>query len=297
MAISTPASDTRSASAEPRESAIATLIQQARHYPRLVISGLVALGIVLMAALAPALTTHDPLAINPTQVLQASSPGFPLGTDEFGRDVFTRLVYGAQPSLMVAVGATLLALLLGTLLGVIAGYSRGWVEQVLMRLVDVLLCFPPILLAMAVVGLLGAGVRNLILIIGVLSAPAFARLAYASTIQVTGMEFMEAARAVGSTHARRITRYVLPNILSPLIVQASLTAAAAILLESGLSFLGLGVVPPTPSWGLMIGAARGYMFQAPTYILWPSLLIAVTVLAINTFGDALRDALDPRLRK
>lgn len=295
MAISTPASATPSAADQPAQ-AIHPL-ELARRYLRLVISGLVVLAVVLVALLAPVLTTHDPLAIDPGRVLQGPQPGFPLGTDEFGRDILSRLLYGARPSLMVAAGATLLALLLGTWLGVIAGYTRGWVEQVSMRLVDVLLCFPPILLAMAVVGLLGAGVRNLILIIGVLSAPAFARLAYASTIQVTGMEFMEAARAVGLTNRRRITHYVLPNILSPLIVQASLTAAAAILLESGLSFLGLGVVPPTPSWGLMIGAARGYMYQAPLYVVWPSLLIGITVLAINTFGDTLRDALDPRLRK
>ncbi len=295
MAISTPASATRSADEQMAQAP--DLLALTRRYRRLVISGAVALVVLLIASLAPVLAPHDPLAIDPSRVLQGPQPGFPLGTDEFGRDILSRLLYGARPSLLVAAGATLMALLLGTLLGVMAGYARGWSEQFLMRLVDVLLCFPPILLAMAIVGLLGPGVPNLILIIGVLSAPAFARLAFASTIQVTGMEFMEAARAVGTTPSRRITRYVLPNIHSPLIVQASLTAAAAILLESGLSFLGLGVVPPTPSWGLMIGAARGYMFQAPLYVLWPSLCIGITVLAINTFGDALRDALDPRLRK
>lgn len=297
MAISTLASATRETQEDRLESKVRRVIGLAPRYPRLIISGLVVALVLTVSVLAPALAPHDPLAINPTQVLQGPQSGFPLGTDEFGRDILSRLLYGARPSLAVAAGATALALILGMFMGLIAGYSRGSVEQVLMRLVDVLLCFPPILLAMAVVGMLGPGVRNLILIIGVLYAPIFARLAFASTIQVTRMEFMEAARAVGSTHPRMIMRHVLPNILSPLIIQASLTAAAAILLESGLSFLGLGVAPPTPSWGLMIGAARGYMYQSATYVLWPSLLIAVTVLAINTFGDALRDALDPRLRQ
>jgi len=152
-------------------------------------------------------------------------------------------------------------------------------------------------LAMVVVGLLGPGVTNLIIIIGILYSTTFARLSYASTLQVKAMEYVTVAIAIGVGNQRVIWRHILPNILSPLIVLATLTAAATILLESGLSFLGLGVVPPTPSWGLIIGAARGYMYQSPLYVLWPSLLVAGTVLAINAFGDTLRDFLDPRLRK
>ena len=188
-------------------------------------------------------------------------------------------------------------MVIGVFLGVMGGYFQGWIEQILMRLVDALLCFPPILLAMVVVGLLGPGVSNLVIVIGILYSTTFARLAYASTIQVKAMEYVTVAVAVGVGNRRLIWRHILPNILSPLIVQASLTAAATILLESGLSFLGLGVVPPTPSWGLIIGAARNYMDQSPLYVVWPSLLIASIVLAINTFGDTLRDFLDPRLRK
>ncbi len=263
----------------------------------MIASGTVILMVVIAALLAPMLTPHDPLAIDPLHVLQAPSAQNPLGTDEFGRDILTRLLYGARPSLIVAAGATTLAFVVGVALGVLAGYLRGAAEQVIMRIVDALLCFPPILLAMVVVGLLGPGVTNLIVVIGILYSTTLARLAYASTLQVKAMEYVTVAVAVGVGHRRLIWHHILPNILSPLIVQASLTAAATILLESGLSFLGLGVVPPTPSWGLIIGAARNYMYQSPAYILWPSLMVAGTVLAINTFGDTLRDFLDPRLRK
>ncbi len=268
-----------------------------QRYFWLLVSGSIILVIVLIAIFAPVLARYDPLKIDPLRVLQPPSSQNPLGTDEFGRDVLSRLIYGAQPSLIVAVGATTLALLIGVFLGVIAGFFRGWIEQILMRLVDALLCFPPILLAMVVVGLLGPGITNLVIVIGILYSTTFARLAYASTIQVRAMEYVTVAVAVGVGNRGLIWRHILPNILSPLIVQASLTAAATILLESGLSFLGLGVVPPTPSWGLIIGAARNYMYQSPLYVLWPSLLIAGIVLAINTFGDTLRDFLDPRLRK
>ncbi|WP_119071109.1 ABC transporter permease [Aggregatilinea lenta] len=263
----------------------------------LIASGVVVLTIIILALLAPVLAPHDPLEINYQEVLKPSSSHYLLGTDEFGRDIFSRLLYGARPSLEVAGVATVVALVFGSITGVTAGYFGGWVEQVLMRLVDTLLCFPPILLAMVIVGFMGGGVTNLIVVIGILYSTSFARLAYSATLQVKEMEYMTAARAIGASSVRIIGQYVFPNILTVLIVQASLTVAASILLESGLSFLGLGVVPPTASWGLMIGAARGYMYQAPTYVLWPSLVIAVTVLAVNTFGDALRDVLDPRLKQ
>jgi peptide/nickel transport system permease protein len=273
------------------------MLRKLRRYFWLWLSGAIILIIILAGIFAPVLSSRDPLAIDPQRVLQPSSPQNPLGTDEFGRDVLSRLLYGARPSLIVAAGATTLAMFLGVFFGVIAGYFRGWIEQIVMRLVDALLCFPPILLAMVVVGLLGPGVTNLIIIIGILYSTTFARLAYASTLQVKAMEYVTVAIAIGVGNQRVIWRHILPNILSPLIVQASLSAAATILLESGLSFLGLGVVPPTPSWGLIIGAARSYMYQSPLYVVWPSLLVAGTVLAINTFGDTLRDFLDPRLRK
>jgi peptide/nickel transport system permease protein len=273
------------------------MLRKLKRYFWLILSGSLIVLVLLGAIFASVLTPYDPLKIDPLRVLQPPSAQNWLGTDEFGRDVFTRLIYGAQPSLIVAVGATMLAMAIGVVLGVLAGFFRGWIEQVLMRLVDALLCFPPILLAMVVVGLLGPGVMNLVIVIGILYSTTFARLAYASTIQIRAMEYVTVAVAIGVDNRGLIWRHILPNILSPLIVQASLTAAATILLESGLSFLGLGVVPPTPSWGLIIGAARNYMYQSPLYVVWPSVLIALIVLAINTFGDTLRDFLDPRLRK
>lgn len=262
---------------------------------RLLPSGLVLVLALVVAVFGPQLAPFDPTAIDTTTLLEGPSVTHPLGTDEFGRDILSRLLHGARPSLAVAFGATTLAAVLGTLLGLIAGFVRGWLEQVIMRLLDVVLTFPPILLAMTVVGFMGAGVTNLIVVIGLLYVPTFGRLAYAATIQVKEIDFVDAATALGVPRARIMARHIFPNITSSLIVQASLTAAAAILLESGLSFLGLGITPPTPSWGLMVDTARRYMIQAPTYVLWPSLTLAVVVLAINTLGDTLRDLLDPRL--
>jgi peptide/nickel transport system permease protein len=264
--------------------------------PRLLISGGILLIVVVIALLAPFIAPYDPVEINSQEILKPSSSSYFLGTDQFGRDIFSRLLYGAQPSLETALGSTLIALVLGTILGMIAGHFRGIIEQLIMRVIDVVLTFPPILLAMMVVGFIGGGVRNLIIIIGIVYIPTFARLAYASTIQVSEMEYFTAAHCIGVKDLRLISHYILPNILSPIIVQASLTFAASILLESGLSFLGLGVTPPTPSWGLMIGDARGYLFKSPMYVVWPSLVIATTILSVNIFGDALRDILDPRLR-
>lgn len=261
----------------------------------LLISGIYILMIALLALLASVLAPHDPLEVDGLNVLAPPSSQHLLGTDEFGRDILSRLLYGAQPSLIVAAGAMLLSLVIGVTFGVIAGYSSGIVEQIIMRMVDTLLTFPPILLAMVVVGFLGAGVTNLIIVIGILYSTTFARLTYASALQVKENEYVLAAAALGASRFRLIRFHILPNIMAVVIVQSSLTVAAVILLESGLSFLGLGVVPPTPSWGLMVGAARGYMFQSPWYVIFPSLVVALTVLAVNTFGDALRDFLDPQL--
>lgn len=262
------------------------------------ILGLTFFAVVLvLALLAPQIAPYDPLAINAKLTLRPAMPGHLLGTDEFGRDLFSRLLFGARPTLIVAAGATAFALVTGVLLGMVAGFYRKAAEMIIMRGIDTLLCFPTIVLAMLVVGFWGPGVRNLIIVIGVLSTPTFARLAFAETIRVSELEYVAAARSLGSRDLRILGRHVLPNITAPLIVQASLSMASAILLESGLSFLGLGVVPPTPSWGLMIAGARGYMAQSPTYVLWPSLLIALTILSINIAGDALRDLLDPRLRR
>jgi peptide/nickel transport system permease protein len=250
-----------------------------------------------MAIFGGWLAPHDPFMLNPQAVNQGSSAGHWLGTDEFGRDLLSRLLIGIRPTLMVALGATVIAAVFGSLLGIAGAYGRPWLCFLIMRAVDIMLSFPPILLALLAVGFWESGVLSLTVVIGVLYIPHFARVAHSATLQVTRQEFMEAEHAMGASVRRVVFTAILPNILSPLVVQATLTVAAAILLESGLSFLGLGIVPPEPSWGQMIGTARGYLGQNPMYVIWPSLLLALTVLAINVVGDRLRDILDPRLRE
>lgn len=264
---------------------------------RTLLSASILAAVMLMALVPQVLTRGDPLLMHPT--IPFAAPGGPhlLGTDEFGRDILTRLVYGAQPSLEVALGSVVVAGMVGSLMGILGGYLAGAWEQLTMRSSDVILCFPPILLAMLVVGFLGAGVGHLILIIGFLYIPQFGRLAFAQTLAVRQGEFVEAARAVGASTGRILRGAILPNIMGPLIVQASLSAASAMLLESGLSFLGLGVLPPAPSWGLMIATARKYLFQTPYYVLWPSLALSLTILSMNTLGDVLLDYMDPRRRR
>ena len=258
----------------------------------------VILAAAILAALAPGfLVRGDPLLMRPTIPFATPGGAHPLGTDEFGRDILTRLVYGAQPSLEVAFGSVLVAGMIGSAIGILGGYRAGVWEYVTMRSSDVILCFPPILLAMLVAGFLGTGVGHLILIIGFLYIPQFGRLAFAQTLAVRQGEFVEAARAAGASAGRIVRRAILPNIMGSLIVQASLSAASAMLLESGLSFLGLGVLPPAPSWGLMIATARKYMFQTPYYALWPSLALSLTILSMNTLGDVLLDYMDPRRRR
>lgn len=264
--------------------------------PRFVISSIVVTVIVIMALLAPLFAPYDPIALNTREALQGPTGAHFFGTDEYGRDILSRIIFGAQASLQVALGAVLAAMLIGLPIGIAGGYFGGWIETLTMRVIDVIMCFPPIILGILVVGFLGPGVRNLIMVIGLLYIPRFARIAHSATLTLRNQEYVEASRAVGATDIRIIQHAILPNILAPIIVQASLSLAAAILLESGLSFLGLGIVPPTPSWGLMIGDGRGYMLLNPSYVIWPSLVLAVTILSINVLGDSLRDILDPRLK-
>ena len=258
---------------------------------------------VVAAAVAAAVwprlfTGTDPLLMHPSTPFAPPGGAYLLGTDGFGRDLFARIVYGARPSLEVAAGSVVVAGTVGTALGVIGGYASGVWETVTMRSADVVLCFPPILLAMMIAGFLGAGVGHLILIIGFLYLPQFSRLAFAQTLAVRQVEFVDGGagrqRRVLLPHPR--ARAIFPNIVGPLVIQASLSAASAMLLESGLSFLGLGVLPPAPSWGGEIATARNFMYQSPYYVLWPSLALSVTILGINTMGDALLDYLDPRRR-
>jgi peptide/nickel transport system permease protein len=257
------------------------------------------LGVLLLIAL---ITVAAPLVApySPTKLLGAPllKPGGDhlLGTDDFGRDLLSRLIYAGRVSLGVALGSVILATLAGVTLGLIAGYARGIVEAVIMRAMDILLSFPTIVLAIAMVAFLGPSIRNLIIIIGIIYTPRFVRVVYGSTLQIAEAEYVQAARVLGSTDTRILRTAVLPNVMAPILVQVSLSLGLAILVESGLSFLGLGAQPPTPTWGNMISGARPFMEIHPHLLISPSIVIGITILMLNTLGDGLRDALDPRLK-
>jgi peptide/nickel transport system permease protein len=261
---------------------------------RLLLPGAGVALIVLLAFAAPLLPLADPVAQDTVNRLAPWLPGSPLGRDEFGRDVLSRLIWGAQSSLQVAFASSAIACVIGVTLGLLAGWFRGVAEFLSIRSADVLLCFPPILLALLVVTLLGPGTGTLIFVLSLLYLPNFIRVAYAEVLSARNQDYVEAVRALGASPARLLGLTVLPNIAGPLLVQVSLSVASAVILESGLSFLGLGVVPPTPSWGLMIRGARATMDVAPTLLLWPCLALTLTILLMNLLCDALRDALDPR---
>ena len=251
--------------------------------------------ILLLALFSPLLAPYDPAAQDVAARLAAPSLAHPLGQDEFGRDVLSRLLVGARASLRVAFASALIAGAIGIAIGLVGGYFGGVVELFTIRLTDIILSFPPILLALLVVTLLGPGVGTLTFVLSILYVPAFARVTYGEVLSARALDYVEAARAAGAGAVRIMLRTILPNILGPILVQFSLVVAAAILIESGLSFLGLGVVPPEPSWGLMIRGARGTMQHNPWLLLWPCIALVVTILAINRLCDALRDVFDPRV--
>ncbi len=262
----------------------------------LLLPGALALGIIALAIAAPILPLADPVRQDVANRLSGPSALHWLGQDEYGRDVLSRIVWGARVSLSVAFAATAAAAIVGTLLGILGGYFRSVVELLTVRASEIVLCFPPLLLALLVVTLLGPGATTLVLSLAILFAPGFARVAYAETLSARALDYVTAQQALGAPTGRILWRTLLPNIAPPLIVQFSLTVASAMLLESGLSFLGLGVVPPAPSWGLMIRGARSAMELAPLLLFWPCLALTGTVLVLNLLCDRLRDALDPRGR-
>jgi peptide/nickel transport system permease protein len=251
---------------------------------------------VLVAVLAPLLAPYPPDETHPNWRLYAPNEYFLMGTDEFGRDILSRVIYGSRISLQVGVIAVGLALVLGSGLGLLAGYYGGWVDNVTMRAMDVLFAFPAILLAIAIMAMLGASITNAMIAIGIVYAPSFARLIRASVLSLKEREFVDAARVLGVSNTGILARHIVPNLLAPLIVQATFSFSTAILTEAALSFLGLGTPPPTPSWGTMLSASRRYVELAPWPAIFPGLAIMVVVLGFNLFGDGLRDVLDPRLR-
>ncbi|MFZ5587900.1 MAG: ABC transporter permease [Thermodesulfobacteriota bacterium] len=264
---------------------------------RLALLGLVVVAaLVLVAALAPWLAPFDPNAIDVKSILLPPSWSHPFGTDELGRDVFSRMIYGSRVSLQVGIVAAGLATLVGVILGALAGYYGGWVEAAVMRFTDMMLCFPTFFLILAVIALLEPDILNIMAVIGLTSWMSVARLVRAEFLTLKEREFVTAVKSLGANDARIIFRHILPNALAPVLVALTLGVAGAILTESGLSFLGLGVQPPEPSWGNILSQGKDNIEIAWWLSLFPGLAILVTVLGYNLLGEGIRDALDPRLR-
>jgi peptide/nickel transport system permease protein len=264
----------------------------------LAMAGLIVAALfVLVAILAPLLAPYDPSDTNFSQVLQSPSAAHPMGTDELGRDVLSRVIVGSRASLEAGVLATLLALVVAVPLGLVAGYYRGWWDPIIARVTDVLLAFPFLVLAVGLAAILGPSLLNATLALGISAIPAILRVTRAQALSLREQEFVKAAIANGAGDRVILTRHLLPNMASPLLVQATVTIPHAIIGESLLSFLGLGVQPPTPSWGVMLSAAPPFITLAPWLAIFPGLAIFFASLSFNLLGDGLRDVLDPRSRR
>jgi peptide/nickel transport system permease protein len=259
--------------------------------------GLVLLAIVLAALGAPLISPYDPIKASQRTSLEAPSATHPMGTDRFGRDILSRVLWGSRLSLPVGFVSVLIAAIFGVSLGLLAGYHGGRLDSVIMRSVDLMLAFPGILLALAIVAILGSSLLNLMIGVGIASIPDYVRITRGTVLSIREREFVLAARTIGARDATIIVRHILPNILPPVIVLATLGMASAIITGSTLSFLGLGIKPPTPEWGNMLDEGRGFLQRAWWVAFFPGLAIMLTVFSINLLGDGLRDALDPRLRR
>ncbi len=259
---------------------------------------MVGLGVVVFfiaaAILAPYVAPHDPLATSWGAIRKPPSELYPFGTDEIGRDVLSRVIWGARASLLAGLVSMCIALGLGLPIGLAAGYLGGWVDALISRVTDAMLACPFLILAIALAAFLGPSLTNAMIAIGISATPVFIRLTRAQVLSVKVEDYVEAARALGNPHLRIALRHILPNVVAPLIVQATLAIAAAIIAEASLSFLGLGQQPPAPSWGSMLNTAKNYVDHAPWMAIWPGVSIFLLVLSFNLLGDGLRDALDPR---
>jgi peptide/nickel transport system permease protein len=263
----------------------------------LVLGGLLLVAFfVLLAIFANVVAPSDPIAMNAGEALEGPSLAAPFGTDRFGRDVLSRAIYGARASLTVGIGSIAIAAVVGTLVGLVAGYCGGMVDNVLGRVMDVFFTFPSLILAIAISAALGLGIQNALLAIAITYWPAFGRVVRGATLAERAKDYVDAARVVGASDARVVRSHVLPNVLSPIIVQFTVAISQAIIIESSLSYLGLGTQPPTPSWGTMINEGRTFLDTAPWISVFPGAAIMGAVLAFNLLGDGLRDVLDPRSR-
>jgi peptide/nickel transport system permease protein len=250
---------------------------------------------IIVASFAPFIAPYDPEVANLSEIVQPPSPRHLLGADELGRDILSRIAYGSRISLTLGIVSIGIALFGGVSLGGFGAYSGGWADLIIMRFIDVLLAFPTLLLAIIVVSILGPGIRNAMIAVGVAQLPVYARLVRGVILSIKEQEFVVAAQAIGASDLRIMTRHVLPNSVAPIIVQATLNIASAILSAAALGFLGLGAQPPTPEWGTMLSKGRLYLRVAPHVTTFPGLAILITVLGFNLFGDGLRDALDPKM--
>jgi peptide/nickel transport system permease protein len=297
MPGSTPASATVELIRAERPRWLAAIIDFVRRRPLGAVGALIILVMVVLAATANWIAPYDPLETDYAAMIAAPNRAHWLGTDAFGRDVLSRIIYGSRTALLVGLGAATLGATLGSLIGVASAYFGGRVDLVVQRVMDVFFAFPVIILALAVVAVLGTGAGNVILAIATPMVPRCARVVRASALAVREMPYVDAARASGFRHGRIILRHMLPNVMAPILIMATAFLGEAILLEASLSFLGLGVQEPTAAWGLMLrGAAVEFAETAPWMAIFPGLAISLAVFGFNLFGDSLRDALDPRLR-
>jgi peptide/nickel transport system permease protein len=270
------------------------LLRRMLRRPAAVIALVVVAAFVGIALAAPHVAPHDPIKQNFLSVRKAPSDVYRLGTDEVGRDVLSRLIWGARASLLAGVIPVAIALAASVPLGLLSGCTGGWLDGLIMRVTDAMLAIPFLIVAIALAAFLGPNLTNAMIAIGIAALPTFLRLARGTALALTTEDFVESARALGCSRLRIAVRHVLPNMLPPLLIQSSLTVAAAIIAEASLSFLGLGQQPPAPSWGSMLNAAQRYLVQAPWMAIYPGLMIFGIVMSLNVLGDALRDALDPR---
>jgi peptide/nickel transport system permease protein len=262
-----------------------------------VLGGLFLLLLVILAVFAPWLAPYNPVKQDYMSVLQPPSAKHWFGTDALGRDILSRIIYGAQVSLKAGIISVGIALVIGVPVGLISGYFKGfWDEIIIMRVTDAMLSFPSLVLALTLAAVLGAGLNNAMIAIGLVYTPTFIRLVRGEVLAQREREYVEAARSSGISHWRIMLFHILPNAWAPIMVQATLSVAGAILAEASLSFLGLGTQPPTPSWGAMLSEGQGYLTQAPWMSIWPGVFIFLAVMSINVFGDAVRDMLDPKLK-
>ena len=276
-------------------SAVAGIINFAKSFPLATLGGIIVLAFVLVAVLAPFAAPQDPNKMNLDRALESPGPDFLLGTDYSGRDMLSRLIFGARVSLFISLTSVILGVVVGVVLGVVAAWFR-YLQTPIMRLMDIMLSFPSIIVALTIIAILGSGIQNLIIAIAVYNIPVFARITFGQTLSVKNFTYIEAVITLGARDGRILLRHILPNIIAPVIVQFTLVIPRAIMLTAGLSFLGLGVMPPTAEWGNMLQNSLRWAAQGPHLVIFPGLALLLVVFGFNTFGDGLRVSLDPRMR-